>query len=345
MIDTGARADEREDSLLNKIHFIMERVVVFDGIEDVLDYIVKTAVSLVRAEAATIRVFNIEKGTLEIKAGYGLSNGFLNQPDVRFGEGVVGGVVKSGKTFMTTDIRRCKECVNIELAKLEGIRAVLSVPLKSRDASIGCITVYRKSTEPFSDSDILLLNIFATQSVEAVEKTKLIHDLKRQATIDHLTGIYNRGVILRRLTEEIRRASRHGRLLSVIFIDLDYFKEFNDRNGHLLGDKLLVDFSALLGRHLRKNDILGRYGGEEFLLVTPEIGKDGALKLSEKLLAIVNSHEFLAGDGPAADVGFSAGIASYPEDGEDAETLVSKADKAMYRAKEEGRNRVVVWEE
>ena len=329
--------------LLSKIYYVMERVIVFEGIDDVLQHIIKTAVSLTRADASTIRLFNIKTGKLEIKTGWGLSNGFLKQPPLSLGEGIVGRVVLSGEPFMTTDVTKVNHCIYKELARMEGIKAILSVPLKTRETTIGCITVYRKREGAFTDTEILLLNILAAQSVEAIEKTHLIEDLQRQATFDYLTNTYNKGTIMKRFREEIARASRQNLTFSVVFIDIDDFKGFNDTHGHLMGDKLLADFADILKRLLRKSDIIGRYGGEEFIIITPGNDKKGGMFLAEKLQEAVGHHRFMGREGNVKGVSFSAGISSFQEDGNTPEELIEKADKAMYMAKKEGKKKINVW--
>lgn len=331
------------EDVLNKIHYVMERVIVFDGIDDVLLHIVRTAVSLTRSEAATLRVFDTSTGNLDIKAGFGLSAGFLRQPSLKLGEGIVGKVVLSGEMFMAPDVSKDPTCVNKELAKLEGIKSVLSIPLKTKESTIGCLTVYRKTDEVFSQTEVLLLSIFAAQSVEAMEKTRHIEELRKQATFDYLTKVYNRSFLIKRLEEEFQRAVRHNLKFTTIFVDIDNFKAFNDTYGHLLGDKLLVDFSAILKQTLRKNDIIGRFGGEEFLIVTPETDKKGGMALAEKLLDAVHEHKFMGSKGEIAGISFSAGIASFPDDGKTLEDIIEKADVAMYMAKKEGKNRINIW--
>lgn len=331
------------EDLLNKIHFIMERIVVFDGIDEVLDHIVKNAVALTRAEAGTLRTFDITTGKLGIKASFGLSKGFLSQTPLRIGEGIIGKVVKDGKPFMTSNLLDVTDCVHKKLAKKEGINSILSVPLKTSNKAIGCITVYRKAKEKFTNSELLLLNIFASQSTEAIEKLKLLEDLKRQASFDSLLDIYNRGFLLTRLEEEIKRASRHDLVFTAIFIDIDDFKKFNDTHGHLLGDKLLVDLTKLIKNKLRKNDIIGRYGGEEIVIIAPETDKKGGTTLIKKILKSVNHHSFTGSNGDIRKIGFCAGVSAYPEDGKTAKEIIGKADQAMYKAKKDGKNKVVVY--
>ncbi len=336
---------EFNELLLDRTHFLMERVIVFDSIDEVLRHIIDNAVRLVRADAATLRAFNIFSGRLDIKASAGLSDSFLSQPSPGLGEGIAGTVVLGGEPFMTGDAAAEPISSNKELIRAEGIKALVSVPIKTRDTTIGCLTTYRKGGEPFTEIDMLLLNLFAAQSVDAIEKTKLVDDLKRQATYDHLTGVYNRAYFMKRLDEEIQRASRHNLRFTTIFIDLDDFKKFNDTNGHLLGDKLLADFSSILKKHVRKNDIIGRYGGEEFLIISPENDRRGSYSMAEKLLKITNRHSFMGRTGDVTGIGYSAGIALYPDDGTTVEEIIGRADEAMYAAKREGKNRVKIWGE
>lgn len=330
----------QEEELLNKIHFIMERIVVFDGIGEVLEHIVKNAVSMTRAESATLRIFDVKTGKLHIKASHGLSDGYLNAAPLKLGEGILGRVVLTGNPFMTNDVSVEKHCMYKELAKKEGINSIISVPLKTKQTTIGCLTVYRKTEDKFTDSELMILNILSSQSTEAIEKTKMLEDLKKQATYDLLTEVYNRNYILKRFEEETKRSARFNLLFSLIFIDIDDFKKFNDEHGHLYGDKLLVDLVGVIKKNLRKNDIVGRYGGEEFIILAPETDKKGGLILAEKILKAVNDYSFIGTSGEINNVSFSAGVASFPEDGKSSSELIGKADNAMYMAKKNGKNRV-----
>ncbi|MBE9504594.1 MAG: GGDEF domain-containing protein [Proteobacteria bacterium] len=331
-----------EDDVLSKIYYCMERIIVFDGIDDVLQHVVKTASSLTASDAATIRLFNLQTGKLDIKAGIGLSSDFLAQPPLELGEGIIGKVVQDCKEFISTDVTKESHCSQKDLAQVEGINSILSVPLKNKEKAIGSLSIYRKSSKAFTDSELLLMSIFAAQAVEAVEKTNQLESLKKQAIFDQLTDVYNRHYVIKRLDEEIKRANRFNHPITITFIDIDDFKKFNDKHGHLLGDKLLKDFTQLIRKGLRKNDLLGRYGGEEFLLVTPETDKEGAQAIANKLLALTKKYSFLGCDGDVTGVSFSAGISCYPEDGTTSEELIDIADKAMYEAKKRGKKSVVL---
>jgi len=330
-----------QDDVLEKIFIIAQSLVVFDSVDEVFEHIVKTATKITSSEAATIRIFNIKTGMLDIQKGYGLSEGFLSQPPIKLGEGIVGRVVLDGRHFMTTDVRKVPHCIHKELAALEGIKAVMSVPMKLREKSIGCVTVYRKTEEPFSEHEFLLLNIFASQVTETIEKARLIEELKEQATYDYLTRVLNKRALFERLETELRSSLRHGYPLSCIFIDIDNFKVVNDTQGHLIGDKLLREFAKVIKDNLRSTDIIGRFGGEEFIVVANYTDKPQALALAQRLKDATEKYNFSGREG-YVHITFSAGVSSAPEDGDDVEGLIRKADETMLESKRKGKSCISV---
>jgi diguanylate cyclase (GGDEF)-like protein len=143
------------------------------------------------------------------------------------------------------------------------------------------------------------------------------------------------------MKEEVNRAYRYGRGLSVFFLDLDHFKAINDRFGHMAGDSLLTEFALLICNEIRQVDLVGRYGGEEFLVIMPEIEPAQALDSAERLRARVAAHHFRREQGgEGLSITVSIGIATIPANGQTMEEIIDAADRAMYRAKQAGRNRV-----
>lgn len=167
--------------------------------------------------------------------------------------------------------------------------------------------------------------------------------LKKKALTDDLTGLLNHGAVLDRLKEEVQRAARHKKPISVLMADLDYFKEINDKFGHQIGDQVLKKTSQFIQKVFRSYDIKGRYGGEEFLIVMPETKQKQAQKAAGRLKKSFNK-EPLTIEGKSIPVSISIGlISSYPhQDQPDPEDLLKRSDRALYRAKEKGRNRVEV---
>jgi two-component system cell cycle response regulator len=166
--------------------------------------------------------------------------------------------------------------------------------------------------------------------------------LLQMATSDPLTGLLNRDYVDDRLAIEISRARRHHQALTVVVIDADRFKSLNDTHGHSAGDLVLKKIAALLRNSFRQSDTVGRYGGEEFVVLLPETDIQVAWEKVESLRELVaNTSVVLSRQGQTAQLTISAGLASFPEDGEDAADLFATADERMFQAKRDGRNRVV----
>ncbi len=169
--------------------------------------------------------------------------------------------------------------------------------------------------------------------------------LQEQVIRDGLTGLYNHSYFKEALEVEVVRSKRYGRVFSLLFMDLDHFKNYNDSCGHQAGDRLLQTFAKEIGSVLRKSDIVARYGGEEFTVILPELSPEESFALAEDIRTMIESYPFAGREKqPGGKVTLTIGIANYPSAGEDAETLTNSADQALYRGKEQGRNRVVAFE-
>ncbi len=164
-----------------------------------------------------------------------------------------------------------------------------------------------------------------------------------QARTDPLTGLFNLRQFWEDLDRELKRARRYNRSCSLAMLDIDFFKQFNDRHGHLQGDTVLKQAADIFREHVRNSDIIARYGGEEFVIIMPETGRDLAVLVGEKLRKAFEGHHFpLEENQPSERLTISIGIATFPQDAATSRGLVDMADKALYRAKEGGRNRVAV---
>jgi diguanylate cyclase (GGDEF)-like protein/PAS domain S-box-containing protein len=167
-------------------------------------------------------------------------------------------------------------------------------------------------------------------------------ELKKLSVTDELTGVYNRRYMLERLEGYAAEHGRYGGTFSLISIDIDYFKSVNDTYGHLVGDQVLRDFAALISQRVRKTDVLARTGGEEFLILMPQSSLENATRLAEDVRVALEQHSFQAPDGTDFQLTISAGIVNRPGDAVSVEDLLSVCDESLYRAKREGRNRIVV---
>ncbi|MBI5833817.1 MAG: GGDEF domain-containing protein [Armatimonadetes bacterium] len=185
------------------------------------------------------------------------------------------------------------------------------------------------------------LLLLVAGGVVATFGVRRARELRTAAIVDALTQVYNRGFLDERLHNEMSRAERYDREISVLLMDVDLFKQYNDRRGHQAGDQVLRELADILRYGLRGTDTVARYGGEEFVCLLPETGKEEAMRLADRLREQVAEHAFLHGhEQPTGAVTISIGVGTYPGDAGDVESLVRHADQALYRAKAAGRNRV-----
>jgi diguanylate cyclase (GGDEF)-like protein/PAS domain S-box-containing protein len=233
------------------------------------------------------------------------------------------------------------------------IRGWLGVPLIFQDRIIGLIAL--DSTEPdrFTENHARLASAFASQVAAALENARLYEETRRLSITDPLTGIGNRRHFIELAQREFQRSHRYQRPLSLIMMDLDHFKVVNDTYGHLVGDKVLQAIAKLCENNLRESDIIGRYGGEEFLILLPETPGNSteteandehtAKAVAERLRKMVESTPTQTAQGEIP-ITVSLGIAELTENVDDLDTLIDRADQALYQAKQSGRNQSVVWE-
>ncbi|MEJ2644874.1 MAG: bifunctional diguanylate cyclase/phosphodiesterase [Gammaproteobacteria bacterium] len=239
-------------------------------------------------------------------------------------------------------IRTDPTCVPYRDAALDhGLESSISLPFGTADAApAGVVNVYADDPEYFLRLGAEPFRAFAHLGQVALEQAELRHRLQEIATFDHLTGLPNRRAMVEALEREHARASRNGRPYSLVLFDLDHFKLINDSYGHVIGDQVLIGVARAAQSALRDGDWLGRWGGEEFLALLPETDQAEALTTAERLRGAVGSKPQHADDW-TVEVTLTAGVATYPQDGQALSRLISSADANLYEAKRSGRNRVL----
>ncbi len=224
------------------------------------------------------------------------------------------------------------------------LESYIGCPIKINGKLYGTVNFSRfDPTEPFSRDDYILIDLLADTLSYLFYKKQAREELLALARTDELTGLANRRATLERLREHINLSHRTGAELSLLCIDLDYFKEINDKWGHSAGDAALRGFAHIVSQQGRKTDFCGRIGGEEFVLVFPHTGAKAGLKIGNRLRELLRESPVDLGAGASVCLSMSAGLACLQKD-ETLESLLSRADKAMYQAKQQGRNRVHISE-
>ena len=286
----------------------------------------------------------LEEGTdlLTIRASHGMPAAILSRGAIRLGEGLAGKVAGSKQSAVIPDLARQRDYVYFpKTGPRKG--SYLGIPLTRLDGRIlGVLNAHKPAAAGFTDGDTRLFTAVAEQVAVAIDHALTFQQTQELMIRDELTNLHNRRYFFERFEREVYRAKRYERTLSVIMIDIDHFKNFNDAYGHLRGDQALKTLARILEACLRKADVVARYGGEEFLVLLPETTKEAAAVVAEKLRARVETVNFNE-DAPRlqpASLTITAGIASLPADAEEPLTLLDLADKALYYGKAQGRNRV-----
>lgn len=222
----------------------------------------------------------------------------------------------------------------------------LSTTLRSGGQTIGSIVLVRPRTAtPFSSADTKLLDAVGTLAGSAIRNAQLYQELRRQADTDALTGLVNHRTIQERLDAELVVAAAQGHPLAVMMIDIDDFKLFNDTYGHLIGDQILRLASETLREICRDGDIVGRYGGDEFIMLLPQTDRTGATTVAQRLLGTLNDRGIIVPGHDTLPLALSIGVATFPEDAVLKHDLLSHADAALYETKRCGGNGVRAVEE
>jgi diguanylate cyclase (GGDEF)-like protein len=250
--------------------------------------------------------------------------------------GVAAWVMDRGEEFVTPDLARDAR------VSYQSAASIVAFPLVCRGKRVGALVGLDRapsSREPrLAPVIIRSINVLLEPAAAALENALILKRTEALSVTDDLTHLYNSRYLNLVLRRETKRASRSGRPLSLLFIDLDGFKAVNDTHGHLCGSRTLVEAAGVIRRSARETDVVGRFGGDEFALVLPETGGQGAFSVGSRIRERIAAHRFLAGDGLDIRLTVSVGVATLPDVANSADGLIQAADSAMYQVKDRGKN-------
>jgi diguanylate cyclase (GGDEF)-like protein len=263
----------------------------------------------------------------------------LPPPDRPLGEGFTAWMVEEKRPIMVTDLAADRDALPCAPVVLDPkVRSLLAAPLVASGEAIGVLSVQSPRSGAYTVDHLSLLGTIAQQAAVALENARNF----QLATVDQLTNLYLRDFFERKLTEEMARARRYTSTFAVLVLDLDRFKEINDRLGHLAGDRFLRRVGEVIRQTMRAADIPCRWGGEEFCVLLPETDREGARSIADRLRARIGALATHHGGGVVRTT-VSIGVACHPGEGDgEAGTLLDQADRALYVAKQSGRDRVVM---
>lgn len=261
-----------------------------------------------------------------------------------YGKGRPGVVAQKGITMTTMDFLSESTMVKRRIREYQSSECQMDIfsPL-IKDGRLQGIIGMKRIGQDITIDEKRVFRMVADMAANAFAFNYLLANYKKMAHRDGLTGLVNRKSFMTMFSHQLMQASIGNDELSVFMFDLDNFKVYNDRNGHLEGDNLLKMLSRIIQENIRTHDVASRYGGEEFIILFPGLSRKKAYRVSEFLRKKIENHPFPHREGqPLGMVSISGGVASFPEDGNTVHDLISTADQKLYRAKNKGRNRIML---
>jgi diguanylate cyclase (GGDEF)-like protein/PAS domain S-box-containing protein len=324
------------------LHRVSQEIVTanFDP-EQIYTAIHRAAAQLMPTEAFVITL--VAPDTTQAEAVYLIDkDGRAPRQSFPKEQGLTGKVLAVGKTIYIPDVNQESNFEGQHFGSHEYTRSIMALPLRSGDRIIGMISAQSYQPNAYSSEDQYLLEMLAATAAIAIENSRLLKEIQWLAITDPLTGLYNRRGLFQLAEREVERYRRFGRPFCVYMIDIDHFKQINDTHGHAAGDQVLVGLANRLRQRIRDIDIIGRYGGEELLVVLPETQLAQGLLAAERARGHVEQHPIRTEHGEIP-VTISVGVAEIDAQISDLAALVDRADSAMYAAKQAGRNRVMAY--
>ena len=335
---------ERKVRELSIFHEIGKALTSTLDLSRVLETIMEQISTLFRPDTWSLLLWDPDKQDLYFEIAVGQAADKLKDVRLKMGEGVAGWVALHREPVYIDnaahDDRFTARVDDITQMRTERIAAV---PIKGRNEVLGVIELINTSQQiPFGEKEMFLLQALADYAAIALENARQMQRIHEMTITDDCTKLFNSRHLHSVLESEIYRSSRYGYEFSLVFLDLDRFKNVNDTHGHLIGSKLLAQIGELIKDHLRMIDMAFRYGGDEFVVLLPQTGKPSAMLVAQRLRHLLVEAIFLRDEGLNLKVTASFGVACYPVDATTKNELIRLADEAMYMVKNNRRDNIAV---
>lgn len=338
LADTG-----QVERLLACIEFSKALVGIYD-MEGLLTAILEQINGLIPARNWSLMLIDPQTRELYFAVAVGVDPESVKGIRLKPGEGIAGAVAQEGQPIFARDVYQDQRfSQRVDAVTGFETRSIMALPLIIRGEVIGVFEVVNVENEDFfREKFIPLLTILADYVAIAVDNVRNFQKLQARAYIDDVTGFYNTRYLLCKLDRYIPEVLKRGTQFSVVFMDLDNFKDIVDAHGHLRGSKVLAEVARVINFQLGPDDSLVRYGGDEFIMLLPQRSPAEALDLVRHLRRTINATAFLQEEGVNLHLTASYGIATLPEDAQDRETLLAIADRAMFTGKGRGKDCIMV---
>jgi diguanylate cyclase (GGDEF)-like protein len=343
MSETAGTTPIRLSQELTIFHDVAKALTSSLDLDSILQTIMEKMAEYFRPETWSLLMVDEEKGELYFAIAVGAAAEVLAKARVKVGEGIAGWVAMHGETLIVPDVQNDPRFSPRfdELTRWQ-TRSIICVPLRSRHRVLGVIQLVNVDVKGLSEQELFFLQALCDYAAISIENAKAVEKIQELTITDDCTGLFNARHLYKTLETEVYRSARFGYQFSVIFIDLDHFKQVNDTHGHLIGSRLLAEIGYLIKAQLRLIDFAFRYGGDEFVVLLPQTSKDQAVVVAKRLQDSLRSGRFCVEQGLNLNVRASMGLASFPHDAQTPHDIIRQADEMMYVVKNTTRNNIGV---
>src|SRR2546425_4973003 len=291
---TKATGSDRKVQEITIFHDVAKALTSSLDLDSILQTIMEKMAEYFRPDTWSLLMVDVEKDELYFAIAVGTASETLKNVRLKVGEGIAGWVAKHGERLIVPDVYtdpRFAKRID-EMTKLE-TRSIICVPLRSKLRVLGVIQLVNVHMEHFTDQETFFLQSLCDYAAIAIENARAVEKIQELTITDDCTGLYNARHLYKTLETEVYRSSRFGYEFTVVFLDLDHFKQVNDTHGHLVGSKLLNEIGYAIKANLRLIDSAFRYGGDEFVVLLPQTGKEPALLVARRLRDVFRHSTFM----------------------------------------------------
>jgi diguanylate cyclase (GGDEF)-like protein len=312
-------------------------------LDAVLQTVMDNIAKFFKPDTWSLLMVDEQKEELYFAIAVGPAADTLKTLRLKVGEGIAGWVAKHGESLIVPDVYtdpRFAKRID-EMTKWQ-TRSMICVPLKSKHRVLAVIQLINSPLESFGENEMFFLHALCDYAAIAIDNARAVEKIQELTITDDCTGLYNARHLYKTLEAEVYRSQRFTYEFSVVFLDLDHFKQVNDVHGHLIGSRLLNDIGYRIKACLRLIDYAFRYGGDEFVVLLPQTNKEQALVVAKRLRESIRGTPFEMEGNVSLTIRTSMGLATFPEDAKSAHEIIRQADEMMYMVKNNNRDSIAV---
>jgi diguanylate cyclase (GGDEF)-like protein len=341
MTEATDASPRRKGQELTIFHDVAKALTSSLDLDSILQTIMEKMAEYFRPDTWSLLMVDEQRSELYFAIAVGDAADSLKNVRLKVGEGIAGWVAQHGERLVVPDVssdpRFTKRIDDMTEWKTQSI---ICVPLRSKHRVLGVIQLVNVNLEGFKQDEVFFLQTLCDYAAIAIENARSVEKIQELTITDDVTGLYNARHLYKTLETEVYRSARFAYEFTVLFIDLDHFKQVNDTHGHLVGSKLLMEIGYLIKAQLRLIDYAFRYGGDEFVVLLPQTGKDAALIVAKRLRDSLRTSMFCQEEGLNLNVRASMGVATYPHDAKTPREIIRQADAMMYLVKNTSRDNI-----